>query len=174
MHVLGATPLLRRCRDPSALQQTDSDPASCPCVSGSQGDVEGKGFARPPWLGFAVHVLNSIAAWGDLAVSRCGHTACFHDAPWHCTIAACVCADATTNGMASCQRCQVDGLMWLAFPLQLGHPRTFSKRSSRICLGIASFYLCWILVCSHFNGVFPYPFLNKMPWPQASRSRATQ
>lgn len=49
---------------------------------------------------------------------------------------------------------------------QLSHPRSFSKRSSRICLGIASFYLCWILVCSHFNGVFPYPFLNKMPWPQ--------
>jgi FAR-17a/AIG1-like protein len=50
--------------------------------------------------------------------------------------------------------------------LQLSHPRSFSRRSSRISLGIASFYLCWILVCSHFNGVFPYPFLNKMPWPQ--------
>ena len=50
--------------------------------------------------------------------------------------------------------------------LQLSHPRSFTRRSSRISLGIASFYLCWILVCSHFNGVFPYPFLNKMPWPQ--------
>ena len=53
---------------------------------------------------------------------------------------------------------------------QVGHPRTFSRRSSRICLGIASFYLVWIVVCSHFNGVFPYPFLNKMPWPQVSVS----
>lgn len=41
-----------------------------------------------------------------------------------------------------------------------------SQRSLKLSLGIASFYLCWILVCSHFNGIFPYPFLNKLPWPQ--------
>ena len=35
-----------------------------------QGDVEGKGIVRPPWLGFAVHVLNSLVAWSDLAVSH--------------------------------------------------------------------------------------------------------
>lgn len=35
-----------------------------------QGDVEGKGSVRPAWLGFAVHVYNSIAAWGDLLVAR--------------------------------------------------------------------------------------------------------
>ena len=35
-----------------------------------QGDVEGKGSVRPPWLGFAVHVYNSIAAWGDLLLAR--------------------------------------------------------------------------------------------------------
>ena len=45
-----------------------------------------------------------------------------------------------------------------------------SDRSMKLCLGITTFYLCWILVCSHFNGIFPYPFLNKLPWPQA-RSR---
>lgn len=72
-------------------------------------------MVRPPWLGFAVHVLNGIVAWLDLAVA---------------------------------------------------HPRTFSRRSSLISLCLASFYLVWIIVCSHFNGVFPYPFLNKMPWPQ--------
>lgn len=49
---------------------------------------------------------------------------------------------------------------------QVAHPRTFSRRSSLISLCLASFYLVWIIVCSHFNGVFPYPFLNKMPWPQ--------
>jgi hypothetical protein len=35
-----------------------------------QGDVEGKGYTRPPWLGFAVHVFNSMVAWADLAVRR--------------------------------------------------------------------------------------------------------
>ena len=32
--------------------------------------MEGKGAARPPWLGFAVHVYNSIAAWADLLLAR--------------------------------------------------------------------------------------------------------
>ena len=32
--------------------------------------MEGKGYTRPPWLGFAVHVFNSMVAWGDLAVRR--------------------------------------------------------------------------------------------------------
>ncbi len=36
----------------------------------AQGDVEGKGVVRPPWLGFAVHVLNGIVAWADLVVGR--------------------------------------------------------------------------------------------------------
>jgi hypothetical protein len=31
---------------------------------------------------------------------------------------------------------------------------------------LATTYMGWILMCSHFDGVFPYPFLNKMPWPQ--------
>lgn len=35
-----------------------------------QGDVEGKGSVRPAWLGFAVHVYNSITAWGDLLLAR--------------------------------------------------------------------------------------------------------
>lgn len=81
----------------------------------TKGDVEGRGTARPPWLGFAVHVLNSVIAWLDLG---------------------------------------------------LGHPRSFSQRSTAISLLLATTYMGWILMCSHFNGVFPYPFLNKMPWPQ--------
>ena len=48
-----------------------------------------------------------------------------------------------------------------------------SGRSLKLSLGIATFYLGWILLCSHFNGIFPYPFLNKLPWPQA-RSRHMQ
>lgn len=52
--------------------------------------------------------------------------------------------------------------------MQVGHPRSFSKRSTAISLFLAAFYLAWIVTCSHFNGVFPYPFLNKMPWPQVN------
>lgn len=87
----------------------------------TKGDVEGRGAERPPWLGFAVHVLNSVIAWTDLAV---------------------------------------------------GHPRSFSQRSTAISLFLASFYMGWILTCNHINGVFPYPFLNKMPWPQGFLSVA--
>lgn len=87
----------------------------------TKGDVEGRGAERPAWLGFAVHELNSIIAWTDLAV---------------------------------------------------GHPRSFSRRSTAISLFLATFYLGWIVTCSHFNGVFPYPFLNRMPWPQGFLSVA--
>ena len=47
-----------------------------------------------------------------------------------------------------------------------------SHSSLKLSLGIASFYLCWILVCSHFDGIFPYPFLNKLPWPQVCTALA--
>ncbi len=42
-------------------------------VPNLQGDVEGKGIVRPPWLGPAVHVFNSVIAWSDLAVSVCSN-----------------------------------------------------------------------------------------------------
>ena len=45
-----------------------------------------------------------------------------------------------------------------------------SSQSLGLSLGLATFYLCWILLCSHFNGIFPYPFLNKLPWPKACPS----
>ncbi len=31
-------------------------------------------------------------------------------------------------------------------------------------------YTLWLLISSHFNAGFPYPFLNKLPWPQVSLS----
>lgn len=54
--------------------------------------------------------------------------------------------------------------VWL--DLLLAYPRTFSKRSQHLSLSLVLAYVVWILVCSHFNGFFPYPFLNKLPWPQ--------
>lgn len=42
-------------------------------VPNLQGDVEGKDIVRPPWLGPAVHVFNSVIAWSDLAVSGCSN-----------------------------------------------------------------------------------------------------
>lgn len=77
--------------------------------------VEGGQIERPPWLGFAVHMSNSITAWLDLLIAP---------------------------------------------------RRSFSKRSSQLSLVLVAAYTFWILISSHFNGAFPYPFLNKLPWPQ--------
>jgi hypothetical protein len=52
----------------------------------------------------------------------------------------------------------------------LAHPRSFSKRAEQLSLGITAMYVSWILVCSYFNQSFPYPFLNKLPWPQVTLS----
>lgn len=72
---------------------------------------------------------------------------------------------------------------WLGFAVHLfnsavawtdiliAHPRSFTRRSERISLGLILFFTLWILLCSHFNGAFPYPFLNAMPWPQVSLLR---
>lgn len=79
--------------------------------------VEGGGIERPPWLGFAVHLGNSITAWLDML---------------------------------------------------LAPRRSFSKRSSRLSMALVAIYIVWILLSRHFNGAFPYPFLNKLPFPQAS------
>jgi hypothetical protein len=84
----------------------------------TKGMVEGGIIERPPWLGFAVHVSNSIFAWFDLLMAR---------------------------------------------------KRSFSKSSSRLSLLIVLAYTLWLLVSSHFNSGFPYPFLNKMPWPQVGQ-----
>ena len=48
----------------------------------------------------------------------------------------------------------------------LSQPRSFSRRSQWLSIGFVVFYLHWILLCSHVNGGFPYPFLNKLPQPQ--------
>ena len=50
----------------------------------------------------------------------------------------------------------------------LARRRSFSKRSQWLSIVLVLFYLHWILLCSHINGGFPYPFLNKLPQPQAS------
>lgn len=76
--------------------------------------VEGGEIQRPAWLGFSVHVFNSLVAWADI-----------------------LCA----------------------------HPRSFSQTAGRLSVGIVAFYTVWILTCSHFNGAFPYPILNQLPWP---------
>ena len=81
----------------------------------TKGMVEGGIIERPPWLGFAVHVSNSILAWSDLLLAR---------------------------------------------------QRSFSKYSSRLSLVLVGTYTLWILISSHFNKGFPYPFLNRLPWPQ--------
>ena len=56
---------------------------------------------------------------------------------------------------------------WL--DILMSQPRSFSRRSQLLSIGFAVFYLHWILLCSHINGSFPYPFLNKLPQPQACR-----
>ncbi|CAL8468421.1 g7961 [Coccomyxa elongata] len=53
---------------------------------------------------------------------------------------------------------------WL--DILLSHPRSFSRRSQNLSIGLVIFYLHWILLCSFMNGSFPYPFLNKLPQPQ--------
>ena len=83
-------------------------------TTGKDALVEGGEIARPPWLGFSVHVFNTIVAWADI-----------------------FCA----------------------------YPRSFSTRSGRLSVGITAFYTVWILVCSHYNGAFPYPILNQLPYP---------
>eukprot|EP01025_Chloroclados_australasicus_P023985 TRINITY_DN2415_c0_g1_i3.p2 TRINITY_DN2415_c0_g1~~TRINITY_DN2415_c0_g1_i3.p2 ORF type:complete len:277 (-),score=15.66 TRINITY_DN2415_c0_g1_i3:1102-1932(-) len=81
----------------------------------TQGLVEGGDIARPPWLGFAVHGMNSIVAWLDLLFSR---------------------------------------------------PRKFSRRAKfwGACLAIS--YFIWMVVMKRVGGGFPYPFLDKMPFPE--------
>ena len=73
---------------------------------------------------------------------------------------------------------------WLGFAVHLfnsavawtdiliAHPRSFTRRSERISLGLILFFTLWILLCSYFNGAFPYPFLNALPWPQVSLLRS--
>jgi hypothetical protein len=51
--------------------------------------------------------------------------------------------------------------------LLLSRTRSFSKRSELVSHCIIVFYMGWILTCARFNqGLFPYPFLNVLPWPQ--------
>ena len=48
----------------------------------------------------------------------------------------------------------------------ISHPRSFSRRSQILSVCLIIFYLLWIQLCSYMNGVYPYPFLNKLPQPQ--------
>lgn len=48
----------------------------------------------------------------------------------------------------------------------LSHPRSFSRRSQALSVGLIIFYLLWIQLCSFMNSQYPYPFLNKLPQPQ--------
>ena len=50
----------------------------------------------------------------------------------------------------------------------LSHPRSFSRRSQALSVGLIIFYLLWIQLCSFMNSQYPYPFLNKLPQPQVS------
>jgi hypothetical protein len=54
----------------------------------------------------------------------------------------------------------------------ISHPRSFSRRSQFLSVCIIMFYLLWIQLCSFMNGVYPYPFLNKLPQPQVMWRRA--
>ena len=71
----------------------------------------------------------------------------------------CICAGVSVHLLNSI-------VAWL--DIILSRPRSFSRRSQWLSIGLVVFYLHWILLCSHINGGFPYPFLNKLPQPQAS------
>ncbi|KAI3437660.1 hypothetical protein D9Q98_000110 [Chlorella vulgaris] len=43
--------------------------------------------------------------------------------------------------------------------------RSFSGSSRHLALLIALLYCCWLLVVRHHFGKFPYPILNKLPFP---------
>ncbi len=88
--------------------------------------------------------------------------------------------DATTGKDALVEGGEIERPPWLGFSANVfntivawadlccAHPRSFSKRSGRLSVGIIAFYTVWILICSHFNGAFPYPILNQLPWPAVS------
>ena len=44
-------------------------------------------------------------------------------------------------------------------------PHSFSSNAERTSIAFVVAYLMVILVTSHYNGKFPYPFLNKLPFP---------
>ncbi|KAK9839410.1 hypothetical protein WJX81_000507 [Elliptochloris bilobata] len=53
---------------------------------------------------------------------------------------------------------------WL--DLLLGAPRSFSARARQMSTAFTLVYTQWILVCRVANNEFPYPFMNKLPFPQ--------
>mmetsp|Transcript_14494 Transcript_14494/g.46086 ORF Transcript_14494/g.46086 Transcript_14494/m.46086 type:complete len:229 (+) Transcript_14494:60-746(+) len=65
---------------------------------------------------------------------------------------------------------------WLDFTVHVGNSviacvdlilckRSFSKLAEKLCLAIAASYLLWIMVVKEVTGIYPYPFLNKLPQP---------
>ena len=109
---------------------------------------------RPPWLG-----MHASQAFLSIWVSQLSIQAPLALLSNKSTIEHSTCAGVSVHLLNSI-------VAWL--DIILSQPRSFSRRSQWLSIGLAVFYLHWILLCSHINGAFPYPFLNKLPQPQVS------
>ena len=49
--------------------------------------------------------------------------------------------------------------------LLLAEERSFSPAARRLAVGLALAYGAWLLLVRHVFGRFPYPILNKLPFP---------
>jgi hypothetical protein len=49
--------------------------------------------------------------------------------------------------------------------LAVAPQRTFSPRSERLSVALVSTYICWLFVQKQALGLYPYPFMNKLPEP---------
>ncbi|CAG9462348.1 unnamed protein product [Pedinophyceae sp. YPF-701] len=83
-------------------------------MKGGAVSVEGGAHDRPPWLNWAVHVLNSIYAAADVLLSE---------------------------------------------------PRTFSLTAAGYVAAFCVAYPIWLLVIKQVMSSFPYPILEKLPFP---------
>ena len=45
-------------------------------------------------------------------------------------------------------------------------PRAFTARARTINATASLAFIFWINLCAHFNGRYPYPFLERLPFPQ--------
>jgi hypothetical protein len=50
--------------------------------------------------------------------------------------------------------------------LLLSHQRSFSKRARTMSLMFVVGYSHWLLLLRYATGSFPYPFMNKLPFPK--------
>ncbi len=122
---------------------------------------------RPPWLGIHFQPLHLCKPWHQgppvsdtLICSWKFDSACQVRRPMMSLtgITCAVCVGVSVHLVNSI-------VAWL--DIILARPRSFSRRSQLLSIGLVMFYLHWILLCSHINGGFPYPFLNKLLQPQA-------